>query len=653
VTAPSTAKADERRVGIAIHSTGALRSFNEAGVLVAADVQVARYLARLGQTDDELVMLGTALAVRAPRLGHTCVDLATIRETADADVDAPVDIRSLPWPDSEAWCERLVSSGLVGGDRPLRLEGTALYLDRYWSDECAVAADLLLRAATPAADVDLAALKAGSERVLGGTTDPLQKLAAVSAVLRLLTVVAGGPGTGKTTTVARILALLDGQALAASGGDPAGSTALPLIALAAPTGKAAARLGEAVRDEAASLDVEEQAMEHLVGLEGTTLHRLLGRDPRSSTRFRHNRFNPLPHDIVVVDETSMVPLSMMARLVESVRPDARLILVGDPQQLASVEAGAVLGDVVGPATSGMRMSASARKALAQATDVEVEASDPPALAGGGPTPIGDGIIVLERVHRFGESIALLADAIRSGRPDEVLRVLSEDDPAIGWIEPDAPGDLEGEGGPGEESVREVRGVATDAGRRVFEAALAGDAAGAISALGSFRLLCAVRRGPAGALTWASRVEGWMAAGIDGFAPESPWYVGRPLLVTSNDYSLGLYNGDAGVVVSGEDGHRMAAFERGAEVVMVSPSRLESVETVYAMTVHKSQGSQFDTVVLVLPAPDSPILTRELFYTAVTRARERVVIVGSEASVCAAVATPIARSSGLHRRLWGE
>ena len=338
----------------------------------------------------------------------------------------------------------------------------------------------------------------------------------------------------------------------------------------------------------------------------------------------------------------MVPLSLIARLAEAVRADARLILVGDPQQLASVEAGAVLGDVVGPATSGLEMRQSARGLLSTVTGDEVHALEPP-----GGTPIGDGIVVLRRVHRFGAGIARFAEAVRSGDSDDAIGILREGVSDVSWIEGDA--DLIS---PDDVLLEPLRDAAVESGRRVLLGAIQGDALEAISALGSFRLLCAHRRGPAGARSWAAHLERWMAAGIEGFAPVGQWYVGRPLLVTANDYSLGLHNGDTGVVIADPDGHITAAFERSGGVVNVSPSRLAAVETVYAMTVHKSQGSQFDTVALILPEPESRVLTRELLYTAVTRARQKVMIVGTEMSLRTAVERPIARSSGLRGRLWG-
>jgi exodeoxyribonuclease V alpha subunit len=622
---------DPYDVRLARRAGGLLRTFNEAGVLGAADVHVALRLGVLVDTDDESVLLAAALAVRCPRLGHVCVDLTTIHSTASTDADVGVDLEALPWPGGAEWLDRVGASPLVGDDRPLRLEGNSLYLDRYWSAECQVAADLLARAERPVESVDLEVLRQGLDSLFDRDEDPdLQRQAAASAVLRGLCVIAGGPGTGKTTTVARVLALLYEQASAA-GRRP------PLVALAAPTGKAAVRLDEAVKEEAGRLPISPEQRARLLGLRGQTLHRLLGWSP-NHTRFRHHRLNRLAHDVVVVDETSMVSLSLMARLVEAVRPDGRLILVGDQEQLSSVEAGAVLGDLVGPASRGLLMRSSARRELTEAVRQEVRATDPPT-----DTPIGDGIVVLRRVHRFGSAIAHLAEAIQQGDGDAAVGLLGESQPDVCWIPIDVSATPELMGA--------VRSAAVTAGRRVLDAARDGRAAEAIEALGSFRVLCAHRRGPEGATTWRATVEGWLESEIESFGTEGAWYIGRPLLVTANDYSLRLYNGDTGVVVAGAEGRAVAAFERGREVVKVSPSRLASVDTVYAMTVHKAQGSQFDTVAILLPSPDSRILTRELLYTAVTRGRNQVIVAGTEETIRTAVDRPIARSSGLRSRLW--
>ncbi|MDX6706127.1 MAG: exodeoxyribonuclease alpha subunit [Solirubrobacteraceae bacterium] len=622
---------------------GLLREFNDAGVLAAADVHVALRLADLGDENDESVLLAAALAVRAPRIGHVYVDLATIRDTAAVETDEPADLSRLRWPSTTAWTARVAASVLatVGEEddssrgRPLRLVGTWLYLDRYWREERQVAADLLALSDQQARGVRVEILSSGLATLFAGQTDSRQCLAAAAAVLRRLCVVAGGPGTGKTTTVARIVALLAAQA-AATGSAP------PLVALAAPTGKAAARLEEAVHEQARGLAVDDSIRAQLLALQASTLHRLLGWRPGSHSRFRHHRGQRLPHDVVIVDETSMVSLSLMARLIEAVRPGARLILVGDPGQLASIEAGAVLGDIVGPATGGLVIGRAARTLLAEATGHDVAAQQPSRAA-----TIGDGIVVLDRVHRFGAGIARLAEAIRRGDADTVLEVLADAPDGVTWIpvdiaEPSA-----------QEALAPVRDRATAAARTVTEAARAGKAKEAIEALGSFRLLCAHRRGPEGVATWTARIEGWLAAELDDFVADRRWYAGRPVLVTENDYELRLYNGDTGVVVQTGADRVLAAFERRGEILEFSPSRLGAVDTVHAMTIHKSQGSQFQTAAVLLPAPTSRILTRELLYTAATRARELLILAASEETIRAAVARPVARASGLRWRLWGD
>ncbi len=333
-------------LGLDVNST--LGQFNRAGVLVAADIHVASALARLGGDDDELVALAVALAVRAPRVGHVLVDLATIRQTAVVSFEEDADLAGLPWPPEATWLERTGASPLVATgegeqrDRPLRLAGTRLYLDRYWRDEQDVALDLMARSSAPPLYVDEALLADGLARLYPESISDLQGRAAAGVLHRLISVIAGGPGTGKTTTVARVLALLAEQAAHQS-------LSFPTVALAAPTGKAAARMAEAVHHEAGRLEVDEDVRSWLLSLEASTVHRLLGRRPGTETRFRHDRNNQLPYDAVVVDETSMMSLPLMARLLDAVRPDARLVLIGDQEQLASVEAGAVLGDIVGPA----------------------------------------------------------------------------------------------------------------------------------------------------------------------------------------------------------------------------------------------------------------------------------------------------------------
>jgi exodeoxyribonuclease V alpha subunit len=563
----------------AVSATGQLRAFNDAGVLDAADVHAAQRITALGDEHDATVELAVALAVRALRGGSVCVELGTVA----ADAGSP----ELIWPDPEQWLAAVRSSRLVE-KQVLRLyDDRLLYLDRYWREEEQVCADLLALSAPGAAPTELP----GVERLFPAGFGE-QKLAAEIALSQAVTVLTGGPGTGKTTTVARLLALLAEQA------EAAGKAALR-IALAAPTGKAAARLTEAVAIEVARLDSVDQA--RLDTLQATTLHVLLGRRPGSSVRFRHDRGNRLPHDVIVVDETSMVSLTLMARLLEAVRADARLILVGDPEQLASVEAGAVLADLVDGLTSR--------------PDTRVAR--------------------LQTSHRFGESIGALATAIRDGDADEVIALLGSGGQHLEWIDGDDP-------------AERLRAIVVPQALRVREAALLGDAEVALATLDEHRLLCAHRDGPRGVRHWNRQARRWVAEQADDPA-WADWYTGRPLLVTANDYGLKIRNGDTGVVVARNDGLR-AVIATASGPADFATSRLSDIETMYAMTIHKSQGSQADEVTMLMPPVGSRLLTRELFYTGVTRAKKKVRVVGSEASIRAALDRRALRASGLAQRL---
>jgi exodeoxyribonuclease V alpha subunit len=638
---PSERSADPFDWAYSVAASDPLAEFCRAGLLAPSDIHTAVRLTRLADDHDPMVALGVAFAVRGPRFGHVYVDLATVRHTATS-VDEAVDLDTLPWPVPVDWSGAMAASSLValGEDsqtqRPLRLVGTALYLDRYWRDERAVGEDLAGRATAAPPAFDGRALADGISRIFSEDRSGEQRWAAAAGVTRRLTVVAGGPGTGKTTTVARLLALLREQADACS-------LRPPLVALAAPTGKAAARMEEAVHNEVSSMATTAAVRDFLLSTRASTVHRLLVRRPDSASRFRYDRHNRLPHDIVVVDETSMVPLSLMARLVEAVRSDARLILIGDPEQLASVEAGAVLGDIVGPAVDGMRMSQAASRMLAELTGFRLSTSPPPTS-----TCLGDGVITLRTNHRYHGALAQLADAVRRGAADEAVDVLRLGRPGISWL----PFDVADRSFAADWSDQlPIRDAAVAAGATLLSAALAGDAATAVGALGRFRILCAHRHGTSGVFMWTQRIEELLAASVPGFAIDGEWYPGRPVMVTSNDYGLRLFNGDTGATVVRPDGGLAVAFRRGGQVIEVSPSRLAAVETVFATTVHKAQGSEFGRVAVILPPAGSPILTRELLYTAVTRAQDDLIVAGSEESLRAALARPIARASGLTRRLW--
>lgn len=583
----ATTPEDARHWRRTLNVGGLLGAFNDAGVLDSADVHVATRLTAQAGEASETAALALALAVRALRSGSVCVDLTTVA----TELDDPVDPQ-LSWPEPQHWLAELRTSPLLGETPVLRLyRDRLLYLDRYWREEEQVCADLLAdRPDPPAVDVPL--LEAGLARVFHRPDSEEQRRAVRIALSQWITVLTGGPGTGKTTTVAGLLALLTEQA-------EHGGRRRPRIALAAPTGKAAARLQEAVRVEVENLAAVDRA--RVSGLQAVTLHRLLGFRPGTSARFKHHRGNRLPHDVVVVDETSMVSLTLMARLLEAVRPETRLILVGDPDQLASVEAGAVLADLV--------------DGLGERTDVR--------------------IAELVTSHRFGASIGQLAQAVRAGDGERVLALLTAGGEHIEFVDTEQPAEA-------------LRAVLVPHAMRVRAAAGSGDATAALAALEEHRLLCAHREGPSGVRFWNHQVERWLAEAT-GESFYAPWYLGRPVLVTANDYGLGLYNGDTGVTLLAGDGLRVAIA--GADKVQqFATSRLSDVETMHAMTIHKSQGSQADEVTVLMPPEDSRLLTRELLYTAITRAKRKVRIVGTAAEVRAALDRRVVRASGLAHRL---
>ena len=567
---------------LAINATGLLETFNTAEVLESSDVHVAQRLMALAKESDETVALAVALVVRALRGGSVCLDLKSVAD----QIDGP----ELPWPDPDEWLNAVQASPLL--ERAVQLfDDRLLYFDRYSREEQQVCDDLLAMVSTTP-PVDEAAMVAGLDRVFAKQGYDEQRDAARIALSQWMTVLTGGPGTGKTTTVAALLALLAEQAELTG-------RARPHIALAAPTGKAAARLQEAVQIEVDKLGPADSA--RLSGLHATTLHRLLGYRPGSSSRFRHHRGNRLPYDVIVVDETSMVSLTMMARLLEAVRPQTRLVLVGDPDQLASVEAGAVLADLV--------------DGLDDRNDVRI--------AG------------LKTSHRFGESIGALAAAIRDGDADRAIEVLRAGGEHIEWIDTADPGP-------------DLRKVVVPHAIQLRQAAILGDGPAALATLDEHRLLCAHRRGPYGVQHWNRQVERWLSEAT-GEPIWSSWYTGRPVLVTATDYGLRLYNGDTGVTVR-RDGVLRAVIAGAEEPIEFATSRLADVETMHAMTIHKSQGSQAEEVTVLLPPVDSRLLTRELLYTAVTRAKSKVRLVGSEPEVRSAIGRRAVRATGLRQRL---
>ncbi len=521
-----------------------------------------------------------------------------------------------PLPDGK---RRLDASPAVGGARavPLVREGEWLYLRRYWRQERELAS-ALLELAGESERPDASLLRRQLEALFGPPRETdWQRVAAAVAASRRLCIISGGPGTGKTTTLARILVLL-----------------LRLghcrrLRLAAPTGKAAARMQEALRQAAGELP-QGAEREALLALEGQTLHRLLGLRPDGSSR--HHGGNPLAADLVVVDEASMVDLPLMARLLQALPHPCRLLLLGDRDQLASVEPGAVLADLC---AAGEGFSTSFRAFLESACGT-------PVAAAGGRGALVDCVVHLRHSYRFAadSGIGRLAHALLQGDTETVEMLLQGREETLSWQEVTGMADRE------RLLRRWLEGPLSD----YYRAVAAGEPAPELHArLRQACLLCALRVGPWGVQALNRRLVELLAAEAI-LDPHRRWYPGRPVMVTRNDPALGLYNGDIGIALPAAQGFRVH-FERGPRGELAVPAaRLQWFETVHAMTVHKAQGSEYDRIALLLPPEPVPVVTRELLYTAITRARRAVEIWAGRETVLRAAATSGSRSSGLRQRL---
>ncbi len=538
---------------------------NEIPEFSALDRQFGDFLQRLDGESSSEVRFAAMAASRARAQGNVCVSLEEISALEGGPTKAKLR-------------KAIRGSRVVGAAEdftPLVLDQhDRLYLRRYWEYEQQLAEDILQRSAAVGPSVFFA-------------DADLQKVAANRAVGGKFTVITGGPGTGKTRTVMTILELLFAQPDADR----------LRIALAAPTGKAAARLTESVR--AVRPD-----------LQATTIHRLLGYLP-GSPYFRHDAERPLNADVVIIDEASMVDLALMAKLVAAVPPTGRLILLGDRDQLASVEAGSVLADICAAAEN------------AQPND-----------------PLHGAMVALSRNYRFAESggIFRVSHAVNRGDAEAAIAALQEDGEAQ-WRTTPPTGNVA-------EALSEHLIAA-------FRPCLESEEPHEILArLQGFRILCALRHGPFGVEN-INAVAEEILAGTGLIAPRRDWYRGQPITIMQNDYNLGLFNGDSGVILPDPDGdNELRAFFLNAEGQLrrILPSRLPAHETAFAMTVHKSQGSEFRRVLLLLPEKDSPLLTRELLYTGMTRARERVEIWANEEILRASIARRVTRISGLRDAL---
>ncbi|OOZ35960.1 exodeoxyribonuclease V subunit alpha [Solemya velesiana gill symbiont] len=598
-----------------------LYAFREQQVLTELDLQFARFICRLEGKASPVLGVAAALVSNSTMTGHICLELDewSGREIKTGEGDEIVSL-----PGKASWISALGETQVVGhpGDYcPLVMdEKGRLYLYRYWDYEQQLASDLLQRAAQTISGIDEDRLTKSLQGLFpktGEVATDWQKVAAAVAALKGLSVISGGPGTGKTTTVVRILALLVEQ-----------YETPPAIALAAPTGKAAARLQGSIRSTKQRLDLgpatRDAIPEHAV-----TLHRLLG-GGHNAVSFRHNRGNPLPLDVLILDEASMVDLALMSKLLQALPEKARLILLGDRNQLASVEAGAVLGDICG---NWRGFSPGFRKELEQLICESL--GDMGQDAG----PLSDSIVELKHSYRFGSEsgIGRLAEAVNQGDAEQVIQLLSSD----------AYGDILWHA----EDESPIEAAATS--YQVY-LEVVGDGAGVeqvFDAFDRFRVLCATRQGALGVEEMNVAISSELdRRGL--IRADHTWYPGRPVLITRNDYNLHLYNGDIGITMQLPDGSLRVCFRSVDETVRhFSPSRLPQHETVFAMTVHKSQGSEFERVLLVLPRADSPILTRELIYTGLTRAINTFEINALQSFIKVAVQRRLSRISGLKERLW--
>ena len=548
-----------------------------------------------GEVSD-IFRLMVSLASSAIGRGNLCLNLADI---AGQTVRVNGKEVALPQIDTLLELVRSVSVVTVPGRHhlPLVLDGSGrLYLYRYWQYEHQLAMTILEKAEAVTDNFDEVKRHESIERLFPGSADHRQKEAAMVALRGLFCVISGGPGTGKTSTVVRILALL----LEQDGGRK------QRIAMATPTGKAAARLKQSVNDIRQTLNCSDE-VKSVIPDNVVTIQRLLG-SISGSTRFRHSARNPLPYDTVIIDEASMVALPLMSALVEAIKPDARLILLGDKDQLASVEAGAVLGDICG---AGEWSPAS---------------------------PLSASLVVLEKNYRFqpGSGIAEISRAVNAGSEMDALKLLKTKAlESLFWQETPSP-----------ETLRTALASTVTKGYQSYLEASSPEKA--LERFDRFRVLCALRDGPYGVSGLNNIIEKILAR--EGLInPSSLFYPGRPILVTVNDYAMRLFNGDTGILFPDPDNRALLrAFFTNPEggVRSIPTERLPAHETAYAMTIHKSQGSEFDSVLLLLPPVESDLLTRELIYTGITRAKKTIELWANKEVFCFAVKRKTVRNSGL-------
>jgi exodeoxyribonuclease V alpha subunit len=615
-----------------------IKSLLKLGLLSEIDIQFAKFINGFSPDNDPDIFLAAALVSHTTANGNICLNL----ETAFANLltGPQEDKQTIVCPKLDVWLEKLKTHPAVGrpGEKcPLILNAkNRFYLYRYWDYENTLSNSIEKRIDRYIADLDFQRLKNSLDRLFPKTKQTgvnWQKIAAAVASLRHFSVITGGPGTGKTFTVTKVLALLLEQV----------PEKMLQIYLAAPTGKAAARLKESLEHAKGRLNCDD-AVKIRIPSDVFTIHRML-KPIKGSPYFRYDRDNPLMADVVVVDEASMADLALMAKLFQAVPQDARLILIGDKDQLASVEAGSVLGDICDrDVMHGFSVAFMDRikELTGEDLDQTVHASD----AG---SRLQDSIVVLQKSYRFaaGSGIGGLSRAVKRANADRAFAILDDsEEKSINWQQLKA-----------NEDLIEALSQQIVSGYRSY--LKTSDPVDALQRLRRFKILCALNIGPLGVQAINKLAEQVLSRQnliqLDPMVG-NPWYAGRPVLITRNNYQLGLFNGDIGITMPGAEAKAKELFvyfpEDTGGVRRFQIHQLPEHITVYAMTVHKSQGSEFDEVLFILPDKDFSILTRELIYTALTRARKKIRIWGNRSIIRNAIARKIERTSGLREALWG-
>ncbi|GAA5520934.1 exodeoxyribonuclease V subunit alpha [Aliifodinibius salicampi] len=606
-----------------------LEQLRREDIIRPIDMELCRFLCDQHPNISECVLKSACVVSYLYRQGDICLPL---NEYADQQVfKEGGEGDGIKLPELDPWLHELKKSTAVGtpGDyRPLILDDSnRLYMHKLWHYEHTLGEELIKKSNQQVPGIDKDLLRDGLNRLFTHSPNTIdwQQVAAATSVYNKLSIISGGPGTGKTSTVVRVLALILEQ-YQKKGKTP------PNIALSAPTGKAAARLKDSILSAKEGLDVSNELRDSIPE-KAQTLHQLLGAR-RYSSQFRHNADNPVPYDLVIVDEASMVDQALMSKLVEALLEDAQLILLGDKDQLASVEAGSVLGDICNISNNKFsEMSIQWLSTLGLKVPSEFSTDHP--------TPLIDNITLLTKSYRFEEQsgIAQLASAVNKGDAEQFLSVLEflgyED---LSFFQVDGRLDLESML---EKKIVEYFNSVNDCNSR----------GKALDQINEFRILTAHRRGPGG-VTHLNSIAEKILQGERLVPKYQEWYPGKPVIINKNDYLLDLFNGDIGLCMPDEEGALKVHFRGEGSVRSVSPERLPEHKTAFALTVHKSQGSEFDEVFFVLPNMMSKVVSRELIYTAITRARSRISILGKKAVLKKGIEQKLRRNSGLADYLWG-